>query len=175
MSLATPQANPRNIADGEVTREQARVEFREFAERLEAPEALRATPRPTRARPGTDAAAEPMYVTALTVSRGQAVPVVLTADSAFRIRGRVQQPREIVIGLGVGVLDGAGRGRSVTPAINVRDEFEIVIPLSEFQARGLPLEGMELLSWFGFTYARDAQLEITGVELLGPAENETNR
>jgi len=140
-----------------------------------APEALRATPRPTRARPGADAPAESMYVTALTVSRGQAVPVVLTADIACRIRGQVQQPRGIVIGLGVGVLDGAGRGRSVTPAINVRDEFEIVIPLSEFETRGFPLEGMELLSWFGFTYARDAQLEITGVELLGSAESETNR
>jgi len=50
------------------------------------------------------------------------------------------------------------------------DEFDIEVQLAEFKSprrRTSPL-GKELVKWWCFTVAREAELEITGVELLGP-------
>ena len=124
--------------------------------------------------PGSDG----LYVIALTLSADRGARVVLTEGNRVRVRGRVQTPADVVVGLGVGVPGGAPKTRVVAAPQRVRGEFDVVLPLSAFRLRGagdVPPMGMELFSWFAWTRDRDGALEITGVELLEPGNDTPTR
>ena len=63
-------------------------------------------------------------------------------------------------------MDGASAARYLTRT-RVEDEFDIEVPLAEFTSprrRTSPL-GTALAKWCCFTAARQAELDITGVQL----------
>lgn len=151
-----------SIESGLMTPDEAVREFEAYASRLEDEGGLRAAPKRFRSGSGSDV----HYIAVVDVALGQA-PVVLAEGSSFRVRGRVKQPADLEIGLGVGDLGGGALARSMAPKVPVRDEFEVVVPLADFRPFDGSLAGRELFSWWGSTLARGAELEITGVELFG--------
>ena len=109
------------------------------------------------------------FVASLVPGRRGASPVALSDESTFRVRGRVQQPADLIVGVSLGESSGDILGQYRTSAMKVQGEFDIFVPLVEFEAVGDSLSGIELVSWFGVTNARDAELEFTSVELLEAA------
>ncbi len=152
----------RSVETGRMTRDQAGREFEAYASRLEDEGGLRAAPR--RVRP--DSEWDVRYMAVLDVSLEQA-PVVLAEGGSFRVRGRVKQPADLVIGLGLGELGGRASGRDLSRQIRVEDEFDIVVQLADFRGSEGSRWGKELFTWFGMTDEREAELEIIGVEFLG--------
>jgi hypothetical protein len=112
-----------------------------------------------------------LYVAGLTLPPDRLAPVVLAGGSRLRVRGRVQTPADLVIGMGVGQPGGAPTARAVAAPVTVQGEFDVVVPVSALRTRGAnaaPPIGMELFTWFGWTRSPDAALEITSVELTAP-------
>lgn len=69
-------------------------------------------------------------------------------------------------------MDRASAGRYLTRQ-RVEDEFDIEAPFPELTSphpRTSPL-GTDLVKWCCFTAAREAELDITAVQLLGPEQH----
>ena len=116
------------------------------------------------------------YVAALSVTRGQTIPVVVGADSRFRIVGQVESPTNVTFGITTLASNGGFAGKySAVRTIKVSEpdgRFDIEIPLLEFQPvavkKGLAESpsGQELADWWCITKGKDVKLAIVHVELL---------
>ena len=119
-----------------------------------------------------------LFVTAVSVSSGDAPPVLLTPESRFRIRGRLPTAGAVVFGLTTHFPTADARGNSaprasVTPARDASGTFELELRLADLQpeetrsprsAAGLTMEDCWCL-----TVHADKGLELVQVELLnGP-------
>ena len=116
-----------------------------------------------------------LHLVALSVSRGPAPPVVLTAGGKLRIRGRVETPGEVYFGLTAKHVKGGFAGKYVVArqfglSQKTDERLEIELPLEAFgpqeeEFADSPI-GLELVDWWCFTYNVDAGLSIASVELL---------
>ncbi len=112
------------------------------------------------------------YLASLSVSRGDAGPVLLAAGNRFRVRGRAYMPAVITIGFSALDRDRSTGGR-YSNRRRVEGEFDLELPIEEYRmmnGRGdvASAFGRELVNWFCMTSNREAALEITAVELVGP-------
>jgi len=115
----------------------------------------------------------------LSVSRGQAVPVVLNAGSTFRVRGQMKSSTDVTFGLVTYAPGGGFAGKySATRKIETSGpggDFDVELPLSDFQPVAVrensstsPI-GNELTEWWCVTKGKKVGFGITHVELLSPA------
>jgi ferric-dicitrate binding protein FerR (iron transport regulator) len=125
-----------------------------------------------------------LHLAALSVSRGQAAPVVLTSGGKFRIRGQIETSGDIYFGLTMKLVKGGFAGKYIAVRQfdlpqNTDKRLEIELHLEEFrpQEEEFPdsLIGLELVDWSCFTYNMDAGLSIASIELLPSAPLETAR
>ncbi|MCP5118016.1 MAG: hypothetical protein GY953_44945 [bacterium] len=122
-----------------------------------------------------------LYVSALSVSRGEQPPVELRAGAKLRIRGRMESGETLLIGLTTQHLKGgfAGKHHAFRKAETFSPgggDFDLEVRIEEF----MPEEpehpespiGLGLYDWWSLTINVDAGLTITSVELISPAEVE---
>ncbi len=153
---------------GEITPEDARRRFfAEFPNPREDVGSVRAEP----ARVGPSGGVN--YLVGLDVARRAAGPVAFTRGSRFRVRGKVRVAAEILVGFTAVDQDRTERSKYGTSRKVAPGKFDIVLPLAAFhlldgKMKPEPGPGLELLYWFCLTEKREAGLEITAVELLGP-------
>ncbi|MEK6237228.1 MAG: FecR family protein, partial [Planctomycetales bacterium] len=116
-----------------------------------------------------------LYLSALSVCRGEQSPVELRGGAKFRIRGRLDFPADVVIGLTTHHLKGgfAGKHRALRKAELFSPqggEFDLLIPIEEFAPVEPPHPksalGLGLQDWWSVTINVDAGLAITNVELI---------
>lgn len=121
----------------------------------------------------TPSAIGPLVV--LSVSRREAMPVVLVPGVKFRIRGTLHVPTDVLPGITTHTRQGGFAGKfSLTLSAEklraTRGSFDVELPLSAFQPDPrspgeLPF-GNELTEWWCFSRDRKAKIEITALELL---------
>ncbi|MEK6248674.1 MAG: FecR family protein, partial [Planctomycetales bacterium] len=118
-----------------------------------------------------------LHLTALSDSRGEQSPVELRPGARFRIRGRMDSAKELLIGLTTQYLKGgfAGKHHAVRKAETFSQDggnFELEVPVEEFTPEELEhpksAVGLGLYDWWCLTVNEDAGLSIFSVELLAP-------
>ncbi len=128
-----------------------------------------------------------LYLLSIPVSRSDSSPVVVQPDSRFVVRGRLNKPTRIHLGIGMrhatGEFAGKFRGdlgaRQSISELDSEGHFEVVYRLGEFsldpcvQDRKEDLadkpDGLVLNAVWAFTPAGEpAGLEVTEVELIPP-------
>lgn len=120
-----------------------------------------------------------LYVASLSVSRGDQPPVVLQPNGKFRILGRLEQPKNLIIGLTTQRIKGGFAGkykasRRAEEIVLEDGEFELLIDVEEFKPEkseypASPI-GLRLHRWWCLTVKEDAGLTISSVELLQNSE-----
>jgi len=123
-----------------------------------------------------------LYVVSLSVSRDRPIPVLLTSDAKFRIRGQIESAGKVYFGLTTKHVKGgfAGKfvverdfgavqktGKSLDIELRLKDFRPQEQELTEKYPEGFPATpvGLELFDWWCCTVNEDAGLEITQVEL----------
>ena len=112
------------------------------------------------------------YMASLSVLLSQAGPTFLVDGSRFVVQGEVQTPTEIMVGF-CALDSGNPSGGRYYFRRKVAGKFELEIPISEFQfwgqnfRRSSPV-GKELVQWWSSTDSQEANLMISGLELLAP-------
>jgi hypothetical protein len=112
------------------------------------------------------------YMASLSVLLSQAGPTFLIDGARFVIQGEVQTPTEIMVGF-CALDSGNPSGGRYYVRKEVSGKFELEVPISEFQFWGKNLnrskpDGKELLQWWCSTGSKEAELMITGLQLLAP-------
>jgi len=125
-----------------------------------------------------------LYLVALSVSRYQPAPVLLTSGGKFHIRGRIESTGDVYFGLTTRHIKGGFAGKFL-----VQRHFEVVqetgksldieLSLEDFRPQEQELidkfpekfpnsaVGLELIDWWCCTVNEDIGLEITHVQLDG--------
>jgi hypothetical protein len=111
-----------------------------------------------------------VYFVAVDV-RADSGGVVLDERNRFRIQGRVKQSIEVQFGFSAidRNSDAGGRHMKSLTQRKVEKTFDIVMPVDQFPVwndKYTSPVGRDLVNVFCFTSSRDAELEITNVELL---------
>lgn len=142
-----------------------------------------------RAVPHTLQRGATIYVASLDVSLGDNAPVVLQADSQFRIRGHIASPHEVYFGVTVSRPNGefAGKFQTIRRASEFATEkdFEVVLPLRDFRLDpslaeiehklpGAPVDLVVESIWCHTLY-EPAGLEISEIELLASEESASSK
>ena len=114
------------------------------------------------------------YMASLSVLLSQAGPTYLAEGARFIIKGEVQTPTQIMVGF-CALDSGLPSGGRYYVEKNVTGPFELEIPISAFQFWGKSLRssnpaGKELLQWWCSTDSQEANLMISGLELLAPEQ-----
>ncbi|MHC4642685.1 MAG: FecR domain-containing protein [Planctomycetota bacterium] len=127
-----------------------------------------------------------IYTAALGISRGDKPPVMLEPTSRFRVRGRVESTHKMYFGVTVRHPNGefAGNFQTTRPAAEFKSgqDFEVILELGDFRLdpslikikSKLPSAPFDLAvdAFWCHTLNEPAGLEVTEVELIGPAEIE---
>jgi len=111
---------------------------------------------------------------ALSVPQSSTRPVVLGANTIFRIRGRLHSRVSVTFGISTRKKDGgfAGKYSDKFPDSDLRSNgnaFEIELPITKLQQSaksGDSLIGKELSDWWCVADSMSGKLEITSVELV---------
>lgn len=114
------------------------------------------------------------FLAVVSVNAPEAGPVVLASESTFRVQGRVESAADVTFGISTYFRGGGFEGKyTATRTIETIDtdgNFDIELSLLEFRSIGAKekaaLVGRELDDWWCYTWARDAKLAITDVELV---------
>ena len=114
------------------------------------------------------------YMASLSVLLTQAGPTFLAEGARFIVKGEVQTPTQIMVGF-CALDSGLPSGGRYYVERNVSGPFELEIPISAFQFWGKSLRssnpaGKELLQWWCSTDSQEANLMISGLELLAPEQ-----
>lgn len=121
-----------------------------------------------------------LFLAATSVSRGENPPVELTAGSQLHIRGSIEKPMDLIVGLTSQHLGGGFAGKHLAVRkkesfIEGGGEFEFFIPVEEFfpQEPEYPKTalGLGLYDWWCLTINEDAGLKIRSVELRTTSDN----
>lgn len=116
-----------------------------------------------------------LYATAISVSSGDAPPVLLDANARFRIRGRLASAGDVVFGMTTHFPNGGCAGkystsRKVDSSGGVAGHFELELRLSDLQPEEArsprSAAGLTLEDCYSVTVHADKGLELTSVELL---------
>jgi hypothetical protein len=156
---------------------------------------LRATPLLWRGCEETNQKPILLYVAAVLVSRGGNPPVALTSGAKFRIRGRMESPQSLLIGLTTQHPKGgfAGKYEVWLSGDDFRqddDFFDVELPVEDFVPQKPELQvddrwpgshapvavspiGLEVFDWWCLTINVDSGLTIRSVELI-PADASPN-
>ncbi len=128
-----------------------------------------------------------IYTAGFGVSCGDKPPVILHPASRVRVRGRIASTHEVYFGVTIRHASGefAGRFQTIRPAGEFPDgqDFEVVLHVRDFQLDpsldemkdklpGAPFDLVVESIWC-HTLDKQAGLEITEVELIPPAEDES--
>ena len=156
------------VAEGDLSMEAARAAFKKAATFDDSAGSLWATPTTYGS------------LVVLSPQRSVTQPVLLTASTSVRVRGRCHANVPLTIGLSTGFTDGgfAGKYRAEIPAasLTVGEAFEVELPLHEFvdtkQRTHLPI-GYELKDWWCIAENASVKIEITNVELTKTPAKET--
>ena len=124
----------------------------------------------------SDTGADVSYLAVLSVTRGQAIPVVADAGGRFRIVGQVKSSANVTFGITTLARNGGFAGKySAVRTIEFFEpdgSFDIEIPLLEFQRVAVNPElvespsHQELADWWCITTGKDVKFAIRRVELL---------
>lgn len=114
---------------------------------------------------------EVLYVASLSAKARPANPVLLAEGARFRIQGSVRSPAVVVIGVGASDAERSNSGRFLTRR-PVDGAFDLDVPVKELDAGNRPAVGLDLLNWLAYTTEREAELAVTGVELIGESSVE---
>jgi hypothetical protein len=107
------------------------------------------------------------YLVTLCASRGLPGPVALAEGGMFRVQGKVQSPTAVTFGFSTLDMAGVSAHRYwMRQPLERKGEFDLELPLAEFQSRAAPPWGQQLVNWLCLTIDRNAALEISSVELL---------
>ncbi len=159
----------RALRAGEITREQVREVYADrLADLHEDDGYIKATPM--------QIGRHVIYVASADVSWQGPGTVVLVEGNQVRIVGRVKQPTKLKIGFSAidrSLESGARYMKSFTHDM-VEQQFDIMLPIDRFKPDdgspiGSPL-GCELVNVFCFSSSREAELEVSNIELLSPTE-----
>jgi len=140
-----------------------------------------------RAVPYTTHWGKTIYTASFGVSHGDKPPVVLQPASRFRVRGHIASTHKVWFGVTVRHPNGefAGNFQTIRPAVEFPSgqDFEVVLHLQDFRLdpsliqikNRLPSVPFHLVveSMWCHTLYQQAGLEIAEVELLPPAEDES--
>lgn len=140
-----------------------------------------------RAVPFTTHLGKTIYTAALGVSRGDKPPVILQPTSRFRVRGHIASTHKVYFGVMVRHTGGefAGNFQTIRPAVEFQSgqDFEVILHLRDFRLdpsliemkNKLPSAPFHLVveSMWCHTMDEQAGLEVTEVELIPPAEDES--
>jgi len=121
-----------------------------------------------------------LHLASISAWRGPAPSVVPAAGGRFRIRGRIEAPGELYLGITMKHVKGGFAGKYVTARqVGLGEQtdrrLEIELPLEDFrpQEREFPDSplGLELVDLWCFTYNQDVELSIASIELLPSASS----
>jgi len=140
-----------------------------------------------RAIPFTTHTGYTIYTAAFAVSRGDTPPVILQPGSRFRVRGRIASAHKVYFGVTLRHAGGefAGRFQTIRPAVEFQSgqDFEVILQLRDFRLdpsliemkNKLPSTPFDLAdeSFWCHTLNEQAGLEVAEVELISPAEDES--
>ena len=128
-----------------------------------------------------------IYTVGFGVSYGDKPPVILEPDSRVRVRGRIASTHNVYFGLTVRHAGGgfAGRFQTIRPAVEFPSgqDFELVLHLRDFRLDSSLDEmkdklpdapfGLVVEAIWCHTLDKQAGLELTEVELIPPAKDES--
>ncbi|MHC4404997.1 MAG: FecR domain-containing protein [Planctomycetota bacterium] len=140
-----------------------------------------------RAVPFTTRLGQTIYTASFGVSRGDKPPVMLQPASRFRVRGYIESTHKLYFGVTVRHPNGefAGNFQTIRPPVEFQGEqdFEAILHLRDFRLdpsliemkNKLPSAPFDLVveSFWCHTLNEQAGLEVTEVELIPPAEDES--
>ena len=155
------------LQSGQITRNQIREVYGDrLAEVADEDGTLRTQPKQVPGSPFGNV----IQIATLYVNRDKPNPVVLKERSVFRVQGNVATVTQLSIGVGAFGTTRASAGRFIASR-EVAGNFDVEIPVSQMRllrGRGSDLTaiGMEVFACFCLTSDRNAQLEISAVELI---------
>jgi len=163
------------VTSGKMTREEVKTKLSAAANVSDDAGILYAMPWLARqAKSNTEA--DVSYLAVLSVTSGQAIPVVADAGSRFRIVGQVESSTNVTFGITTLARNGGFAGKySAVRSIESSEpdgSFDIEIPLLEFQPVVVNTElvespsHQELADWWCITTGKDVKFAIRRVELL---------
>ena len=141
-----------------------------------------------RAVPFTTHLGKTIYTASFGISRGDKPPVVLQPASRFRVRGHIASTHRGYFGVTVRHPNGefAGNFQTIRPAVEFQSgrDFEVILHLRDFRLDpslvgmqnklpGVPFHLVVESVWC-HTLDKQAGLEITKMELISPAEGESD-
>ena len=159
------------VASGEISTAEGVARYQEMLSIAAKKGHLRADAKSTRAGKGAKA------IVVLSLLKGENSPIIVPDNARFRIRGRLEGSAVVEFGFTTCRPEGRFAGKFSTERTlqNSREEgFEIEITLDSFQPIHQKFEAavtdMEIRDWWCATENQTAQLEITHIELLAPAQ-----
>jgi hypothetical protein len=137
--------------------------------------------------PFTTRQGKTIYTVAFGVSHGDKPPVILQSTSRFRVRGHIASTYEVYFGVTVRHAGGefAGNFQTIRPDVEFPSgqDFEVILHLRDFRLdpslieikNKLPSAPFDLVveSFWCHTLNEQVGLEVTEIELLPPAEDES--
>ncbi len=137
--------------------------------------------------PYTTPQGKTIYTATFGISHGDKPPVILQPDSNLRVRGHIVSTNKVYFGITVRHAGGefAGRFQIIRPAVEFPsgEDFEVVLHLRDFRLDPSLIEmknklpsapfGLFVESFWCHTLDKQAGLEIAEVELMAPAEDES--